>query len=422
MQRRSRYVARNSGFHREAVQLMSSLSVDGGIWPQSMAEDPEAAREIEQYFRQWANRPELSNRFDFLAVQHLVCRAIDTDGEIFAVKTFDKFDVPKLQLFESHQFSGITDRKRNIWDGIEYDSVGRPRYYHRSIPDSKETRRIPAASVLHVFEPESVTAARGIPTMQAGVNGLQDHLELLGFETHAVKQAAELGVVVKSNRAGALEDGDFGMDAEGSAPATSEAEIASALGGRAIRIDETEEVQSFASQRPNSMFDGFLRMLETEAAGGHLPHEILRDPSKVGGASVRMIAAKAERRTRYRQQILINRFLMPTFSYVIGRAIDRGELAPSKGWSKVHWQTPRKITVDAGREGQQARLDVESGLSTLSEYMGERGVDFDEWLAKRKDEAEKIQAAADEAGVPLWMIYKPTGVPFGGDNQQPQTL
>lgn len=428
MVRASRFVHRNSGFHRDAVGTMEVYAVGDGITPQSLAVDPEAITLYEEYWNQFSLRPELSNRFDLCAVQHLLCRAIDIDGEIFAVKTFDLFGNPKIQILETHQISAFTDEKQRIWDGIEFDAFGRPKFYHLVLPDdtnpySAKTKKIPASAVLHLFEPEAVTAVRGIPPNQHGLNALRDHAELLAFETHATKQAGELGIVVTSDRENALLDGDFQMDVEGSSPPTSEQDIAAAFGGRAVRLDEGERVESFQSNRPNQMFSGFLEMLEREAAGGHVPYEILRDASKVGGASVRLLASKADKRFSHRQTTLINRFLLPLWGYVIAKGIDAGELPAVPGWSKVKWRTPRRITVDASREEQQARLNVESGLGTFSGYLAERGEDFDDWLAQRKLEAREILNAAgysSDTPIPLWMIYKPTGVPIGGDNSQSQ--
>jgi capsid protein len=119
--------------------------------------------------------------------------------------------------------------------------------------------------------------------------------------------------------------------------------------------------------------------------------------------------AKADRRFSYRQLILIQRFLKPTWGWVIGDAIDRGELEPMKGWNKVTWVTPRRITVDAGREAQQNRADVETGLKTLEDHYAELGMDFQEELEKRGQNAKEILEIAKRYGVPPEMLYKPQG-------------
>ena len=93
----------------------------------------------------------------------------------------------------------------------------------------------------------------------------------------------------------------------------------------------------------------------------------------------------------------------------IGDAIDRGELPAIKGWNKVAWVCPRRITVDAGREAQQNRADVETGLKTIEDHYSELGMDYREELEKRAQNAKAIIDAASKYGVPVSMLWKPSG-------------
>jgi capsid protein len=139
-----------------------------------------------------------------------------------------------------------------------------------------------------------------------------------------------------------------------------------------------------------------------------LPFEFAADSSKIGGAGVRLVVAKADRRFSYRQLILIQRFLLPVWAYVIGDGVARGELPAQPGWHKVRWQRPKKVTVDAGREAQQNRADVETGLKTLSESYSELGLDFEEQAEVRAQDARLMIDLAAKYGVPLEMLYRPS--------------
>ncbi len=90
-----------------------------------------------------------------------------------------------------------------------------------------------------------------------------------------------------------------------------------------------------------------------------IPFEFAADSSKVGGAGVRLIVAKADRRFSFRQMILERRLIQPVWAYVIGDAISRGLLPPVTAWWKIAAVCPRRVPVDAGREAQQNRADVE---------------------------------------------------------------
>ena len=140
-----------------------------------------------------------------------------------------------------------------------------------------------------------------------------------------------------------------------------------------------------------------------------IPFEFAADSSKVGGAGVRLIVAKADRRFSFRQMILERRLIRPVWAYVIGDAIIRGLLPPIAGWWKISSVPPKRVTVDAGREAQQNRADVEMGLKTLSDHFQELGADFGEEIERRASDAKLILETALKFGVPVEMLWKPSG-------------
>jgi len=408
--RRSRYLAKNSGFTREMVADMAIYSTGDGIRPQAQSDDPEWNEAAESYFKRWANRPEITNRFSFEECQSLICRGVDVDGEYFVLKVRDRFGRARIQLVESHRI-GTTVSAGDFVDGISYDAYGAPESY-LVVEDDRSERPVPATSVMHVFEPEQASAARAHPTGQHSINHILDEMELLALEKLAVKDNSDVSRVVKTE-SGTLEDeGDFKVLPDGSPSAenTDIEELRRILGGKVVGLKPHESMESFQSNRPSPVFTGFLEHLKRDSSAGILPYEFVLDPSKVGGAAVRLIVAKADRRFSYRQLILVKRFLRPTWGWVIGDAIDRGELPPVKKWNQVAWVTPRRITVDAGREAQQNRADVEAGLKTLEDHFAELGMDFREELEKRAQNAKAILDAARKYGVPVEMLWK-SGAP-----------
>lgn len=140
-----------------------------------------------------------------------------------------------------------------------------------------------------------------------------------------------------------------------------------------------------------------------------LPFEFTADSSKIGGAGVRLVVAKADRRFSFRQMILIQRFIRPVWFYVIGDAIARGELEAVPNWWRISCVTPRRVTTDAGREAQQNRADVEMGLKTISDHYEELGADFGEEIERRARDIKMILEAAERHGVPVELLWKPAG-------------
>ncbi|MEI6035992.1 MAG: phage portal protein [Verrucomicrobiae bacterium] len=420
--RRSRYLHRNSGFVREMVSNMAIYSTGDGIRPQAQSADPDWNRRAEEIFRRWSAQCEVTNRFSFEECQSLVCRGMDVDGEFFVLKTRDRGGLPRIQLIETHR---IGDDSEETCDGVGLSADGSPSFY-RLIEDSGP-RDIPAASMLHVFEPESVSAVRNAPTIQHSINHLLDEMELLALEKHAVKDNADVARILKTAR-GEIEDtGDFSIGAQANQPQASDAaQLQKIIGGKLVALKPDESLDSFQSNRPSPTFTGFLEHLHRSAALGVLPFEFAADSSKIGGAGVRLVVAKADRRFSYRQLILINRLIEPVWAYVIGDAIARGELAAQPQWWRISSTTPKRVSVDAGRESQQNRADVEMGLKTISQSYGELGLDFEEEMRVRARNARFLVDLAAEFQIPLEMLWKTSGgiatTPAVGETQDQQPL
>ena len=406
--RKSRYLHKNSGFVREMVGNMAIYSTGDGIRVQAQSPDPEWNRAAEEYFTLWSALCEVTNRFSFEECQSLVCRGIDVDGEYFVHKTRDATGLPKLQLLESHRIRDEFCSKETV-DGVALDAFGAPVFYRVSEDDGK-SRDLPASAVLHIFEAESAGGVRAHPVIQHSINHVLDEMELLALEKHAVKDNADVARVLKTARGEIDDTGDFTVGVTGGTSETSDpVTLQRIVGGKLVALKPDESLDSFQSNRPSPTFTGFLEHLRRDSALGVIPFEFAADSSKVGGAGVRLVVAKADRRFSHRQLVLIQRFIRPVWAYVIGDAIERGDLPAVTGWSKISCVTPRRITVDAGREAQQNRADVETGLKTISDHYQELGADFREEIERRAQDARLILETAMKYGVPVEMLWKPTG-------------
>ena len=366
----------------------------------------------------------MTSRFCFAECQALVCRGMDVDGEYFIHKTRSAEGAPRLQLIESHRI-GDADGS-DTEDGIGFDAYGAPAFY-RVLLDDGGFRDIPANLMLHVFEPESVSAVRQPPTLQHSINHVLDEIELLALEKHAVKDNCDVARVLKTDRGELDEDGDFAIGNKNAGPEASEpGALQKIVGGKLVALKPGESLDSFQPNRPSPTFTGFLDHLRRDSALGHIPFEFAADSSKIGGAGVRLVVAKADRRFSYRQLILIERFLKPVWFFVIGDAIASKRLPEVENWTKVAFTTPKRVTVDAGREAQQNRADIELGIKSMSEHFAEQGMDFNEEMEIRTQNARALLDLAEKYKVPLEMIYRPSGgiaaTPVVGEIEDPPAV
>ena len=405
--RRSRYLHKNSGFVRELTGSMAIYATGDGIKPQALSADTSWNKAAEEYFARWAARCEITSRFCFAECQALVCRGMDVDGEYFVHKTRNADGLPRLQLIESHRIGDADGGDTE--DGIGFDAFGAPAFY-RVLLDDGGCKDVPAHLMLHVFEPESASAVRQPPTLQHSINHILDEIELLALEKHAVKDNADVSRILKTERGELDEDGDFslGKPATNDKPSEPSA-LQKIVGGKLVALKPGESLDSFQPNRPSPTFTGFLEHLRRDSALGHIPFEFAADSSKVGGAGVRLVVAKADRRFSYRQLILIERFLKPVWFFVIGDAIATKRLDAVENWTKVAFTTPRRVTVDAGREAQQNRADIELGIKSWAEHFAEQGMDFNEEMEIRAQNARALLDLAKKYNVPLELLWKPSG-------------
>jgi capsid protein len=185
------------------------------------------------------------------------------------------------------------------------------------------------------------------------------------------------------------------------------------MGGKLLVLDQGESLSSHTSTRPNSTFVGFIEALNRDIAQGVLPYEFVGDSSKLGGATVRLVTAKAGRVFSKYSQILVEQFCVPTWGYIIGQGIAAGDIPDDPKWTEVSWTTPKSVTVDAGRESASDRADLEQGRISFSEDFGGRGYDFKSEMTKRADDLSFIKELADKRGLAFELLYRPSNTPIG---------
>lgn len=393
--RRSRYLAHNSGFIREMVSAMALYSVGDGMRPQAESVNPEWNKKAEDYFNRWARHAELTGRFNLTQCQHLACKALDVDGEIFIHKVEHTGQL-RIQLIEAHRIGDMSDTDTLI-DGVRVDKNGSPISY-RLLKDDGSYSDLAADHVLHVFDPDAPSQLRGCPSLQHSINHLLDEMELLALEKHAVKDNSDITRVLTTNRVNA-DDSDFRIGAPPQPAGSDSGWLQRILGGKMVALQQGEDIKPFESSRPSPTFTGFLEHLRRDSALGMLPFEFAADSSKLAGSGVRLTVAKADRRFSYRQTLLIDRMLRPLWLWVIGHAIATGKLEAVENWTEINFTTPRRVTVDAGREAQQNREDVKAGLKTLTDHFAELGMDIHEEMENRAREMQLIQTTAQKYGI-----------------------
>ena len=201
--RRARYFDKNSGLARSVSRDMQLYSIGDGISPQAVGGDAAWNRAAEKIWSGWAKRPDIGRRYSLTSLLHIISRTLDRDGEIFAVRAFDRDGAPRIQLIECHRCMSGPEPLPGMIDGIQFDDFGAPVVY-RFAADSGAFRDVPSEAVHHLHDPESISATRGRPPFAHALNNLQDEAEILAAnkkEGIAFKKREDTHKMAEANRA-----------------------------------------------------------------------------------------------------------------------------------------------------------------------------------------------------------------------------
>jgi capsid protein len=399
---KSRWAVRNSPIYKQCVDEAVLVSVGDGLVVQSNARDPKVAVEHQNYFRDWAVRCDLTNRYNLGQIQAMWMSGALIDGDSFGILTNDlKTGVPKIQILESHRVGSPAAKfDPNNVDGAYLGTYGEILGWNVYTDGETRDRYVPVQSMLQVMEFERPSAVRGYPVLQSSLLSVQDQLEIYELEKAACRAASDHVMLLKK-QGGVLQDDPA---SKFSGDYNSCEKMASQMGGKVLVVDQNEDFSQVQNNRPSPAWIGMMTAIERDIVR-LLPYEYQVDPSKIGGASVRLVASKVSRWAAKWQSILIDN-LDRVYDYVIADAIAKGKLPDDPDFNRKSWITPRDITVDAGREASQDRADLQMGLTTAQAILGKKGMTYDEVLEQRAVEMEKLVQKSKERNLPLWMLYQ----------------
>ena len=295
-------------------------------------------------------------------------------------------DWPFLQAIESHRIDGDRNDKSQF-DGVAISPrTGRPSAYY--VRQEKDFKRIPARNFILVAEPTRVNQYRGVTSLAHAIADIWDIADILDYEKVGVKMRSAIGMAMVT-KGGVTDDALDIVESGYTASDTGNVPWQTFDAGMIPRLQEGEDIREIGGNQPSPAFQGFLEMLMRKTAVGlGLPFEFIWNPTEAGGATQRAVLAKAQRKFNERASLLDEKFNNRVWGWVISKGIKRGDLRPSDDWWRARWQHPKKITVDVGREAQQAREDIKLGIKTFADDAGERGMDWQD--IRHQTEVENI--------------------------------
>lgn len=388
---------------RGALLEQATYSVQPFV-PQYIGRDKEWGAQAEEWLANWHKVLDVQGQCDFEELLHLALISIKRDGDVGILLTQGQAGYPSVQMIPAHRIgsktSGVIEsgafKGRSIHNGVITNRAGRAVGYELTTG-----RRVAARDLALCYFPEWSDQGRGLTTLATVVSDLQDVAELRGYELSAQKAASSISLVEHNENGYADESEAFiEQDTTGN---KLDSTVETLEGGaiRYFRAGSNAKLEVLESNRPSKNGQDFeATILRAAFQAIEWPYDFSLDPSKIGGAVVRLVAAKAQR-TIEKNQRLVKKIARRIDGYALAKAIKLGLIdpPPTGDWYSWNYQGPRRLTVDAGRDAGAAREDYKLGLTTLQELYAERGLNWEEELQKRVAEQRVLIDAANSAGI-----------------------
>lgn len=405
--------------------------------------------------------------FDFVTGLYLDSITADRDGDAVAILTRSEITKwPQIQRIPSRQIGQwmspgsysrtgreiVSDgdyKGAYIENGVIMNRQGRPIAFRKLEEEDGKFTDIPAASVCHIFDPEWYEQSRGLPLMSASIDEFRDIAQSGEWERMAMLIASSIGIL-EYNDSGADENdldplNAISTDENGNEVVATEngMTVKSMSGGlvRYFKANTGAKIEQFVNNRPGDDWEKFNdRQIRQALAGANWPYSMVWKPDGTNGTVQRSELNKAKMAVKDRQSLLFWH-ARRMVGYAISVAIKDGILDPypgsdAGGFLKWNFSMPASITIDEGRDRDQAREDYMIGFSTMEARAAELGTTWQYLRGQKEKEVRDLiaraQAIAKESGVTLDMalvllqkmggsMNAPggvTGMPIGSDQTQ----
>ena len=414
---RSRAAVRNDGYAKGTVDKIVSNTIGTGIKPLSQAADPEFRRRVHEVFERWTDESDADGLLDFYGQQSQITRGWKEGGEVFVRLRprlpEDGLTVPlQLQVLEPELCPHTTDRElpngNRVRAGIEFNRIGQ-RVAYWFVPtrpgdpdeiDLSILRRVPAHSVIHLYDPLRPGQLRGTPHLTQALVKLYE-LDKYDDATLLRQQLANLFVgFIKRPATGPGElqlDPLTGKETDAS---TFDRPMISLEPGLFQELDPGDEIEFSEPPDVGQTYPDFMRQqLFAACAATGVPYETLTgDMSKVNDRTVRVILQEFRRAIQAGQhQILVFQFCRRVFNAWIDAAFFSQALpipfdyleSPAK-WNRVKWVPQSWPYLHPVQDVQAERESVRAGFTSRAAVVSERGEDAE--AIDREQQADNTRA------------------------------
>lgn len=411
---RSRAATRNDGYAKGIVDKLVTNIVGTGIKPLSKAADPAFRQAVQALWLRWTDESDADGLLDWYGQQAQAVRGWLEGGEVFvrlrSRRREDGLSVPlQVQVLEPelcpYTHNAVAPGGNRIRAGIEFDAIGRrvAYWFHPSRPgdlldfDAGQLRRVPAESVIHLFDPLRPGQLRGLPILTQALIRLRD-LDLYDDATLLRQQLANLfaGFVKRPPVVGEGEP----INPLTGLPMATEADrpIAVLEAGTVQELGPGEEVEFSDPPDVGPGYADFMRaQLRSACTSCGVPYEVVTgDMTGLNDRVVRVILNEFAGRIEAAQhQTVAFQLCRPAWRAWMDRVFLSGALPipvayveSPEPWAAVKFTPPRRRYIHPVQDVDAQEKAIRAGFTSRAAVVSEYGEDA---------EAIDAEQAADNA-------------------------
>lgn len=385
--------------------------------------DESWGQEMEEWINEiwYPNCDIRGQNYDFTTNLFLSGIAFDVDGDDLMVLA-ENLDThfPLLQFLPTHRIGNGKQRDTiksgkfagaKVDQGVITDRTGRAIGYNVVNPETGTDQQISTFNCQLDYDPRWQTQNRGIPK-SAGMtlDGL-DVQDIDVFLKRGLKRATSVGLL-HTNAEGQADTGQEFVDDAPTNSTNRGVKFEKINGGEDYyyTAGKGEGLNFLEYNNPTQNVEAYIARIERRmllAIGWF--YELL-DPSKIGGASVRLIQDLARAIVRHQQKILRRR-AKRAVRYAIAKGMKHGFISRNDDdWWRIDFEMPAVLTVDSGYDAQSDMNALHLGVMTEEAYHAKNGDTAkvvndikDRELARRIERAEAI---AKKTGKAFEWVYQ----------------
>ena len=427
---RSRDVIRNEWSGASNVRVWTTNIVGTGIIPRPNTKNLKLKARFQELWKSWVPLADADGVLDFYGLLALVVRCFFSDGEVFVRirprRLTDGIPVPmQLQILEADMvplldadaYAGLPEGNV-IRQGIEIDRIGRRAAYWmwRNHPGDKpissinpnDVYRVPAESVLHVFEPLRPGQLRGVPEMAAVITKLRNVADFDDAVLERQKLANLFTMFITRQVPSGANDPMTGLPIEGSF----DQPLAGLEPGIAQELGPGEDVKFSSPPDAGGVYTDFMRTQNLGvAAGSGTPYELMSgDIKDVSDRTLRILINEFRRLCEQKQWLVfIPQMCQKVLDSWVGFASLAGEISTDEAGElkDVRWSPQGWAYIHPVQDVQARIAEYQSGFRSRASIVAERGEDIEQVDHERAEDAKRERdlglvgaAQTDTAGKP----------------------